>query len=320
MPFPQTAEGEVLVKVRRIGICGTDLHALEGTQPYFTYPRILGHELAGEVMESAHGFSKGDMVSVIPYRHCGWCTACKQGRTNCCVQMQVYGVHIDGGMRSCIAVPAEGLLRTGELDMERSALIEPLAIAAHGVNRAAVKPGEYVAVIGAGPIGLGLMEWARLAGGRVIAVDTHAQRLRFCNEHIPICASIDAKKENLYERLGEITHGNMPEVIIDASGNREAINRGFSLMSHGGRYVLVGLQKEDIVFSHPEFHKREGSLLSSRNATRADFEQVADTMLHGRLKPEYLITHRVPFEELAEYMKGWMGGANGVIKGMAVLE
>src|SRR5271156_24170 len=155
--------GEVLVRVLAVGICGTDLHAFEGTQPFFSYPRILGHELAGELEEfdDAPGFEKGEKVSFIPYFNCGICIACRIGKTNCCTHMQVCGVHLDGGMVEYLSVPSSSLLHSQGLSLDELALIEPLAIGAHGVRRAAIQSGEYVLVIGAGPIGLGTMEFAR---------------------------------------------------------------------------------------------------------------------------------------------------------------
>src|SRR5689334_2842992 len=171
-----------IIKVKRIGICGTDLHAFEGTQPFFEYPRILGHELAGELIEfdDAQGFEKGERVSFIPYFNCGNCVACRAGLTNCCANLKVFGVHINGGFAEYISVPSYSLLHGEGLSFDELSLVEPLAIGAHGVRRAGVKPGEFVLVVGAGPIGLGIAEFARIAGGKVIVMDINEQRLNFC--------------------------------------------------------------------------------------------------------------------------------------------
>src|ERR1041385_763704 len=173
---PVAQAGQSLIKIKRIGICGTDLHAFEGTQPFFSYPRILGHELAGELIDFDHapGFAKGEMVSVIPYFNCGACVACRTGRPNCCVQLKVCGVHVDGGMVDFLSVPSSNLLHADGLTLDELALVEPLAIGAHAVRRAGITPGEFVFVIGAGPIGLATMEFARVAGATVIALDVNA--------------------------------------------------------------------------------------------------------------------------------------------------
>src|SRR6476659_8156967 len=164
---PGLTKGNAIIKIKRIGVCGTDLHAFEGTQPYLEYPRVLGHELAGQLVEfdDAPGFEKGEAVTFIPYFNCGKCIACRNGKGNCCTDIQVCGVHIDGGMTEYLSVPSYSLVKSQGLSYDELALVEPLAIGAHGVRRAAVQPGEFVLVIGAGPIGLGTMEFARIAGG-----------------------------------------------------------------------------------------------------------------------------------------------------------
>jgi 2-desacetyl-2-hydroxyethyl bacteriochlorophyllide A dehydrogenase len=315
---PELKKGQAIIKIKRIGICGTDLHAFEGTQPYFNYPRILGHELAGELVEfdDAPGFSAGESVTFIPYFNCGKCVACRNGKTNCCVQMQVCGVHVDGGMVEYLSVPSSSLLHGDGLSFDELALVEPLSIGAHGVRRAALEPGEFVSVIGAGPIGLGTMEFARIAGAKVIALDINEQRLQFCKDKLKVTYTVNALTSDVTEQLKEITNGDMPTVVIDATGSLKAINNAFQYMAHGARYVLIGLQKGDISFSHPEFHKREGTLMSSRNATRQDFEHVIANMKKGEVKPTTYITHRVLFDRVKEEFEGWLNPANGVIKAM----
>ncbi len=317
IPMPPPSNGQAILRVKKIGICGTDLHAYEGTQPYFNYPKVLGHELALEV-EDAAGYNKGEAVTIIPYFNCGKCIACRNGKLNCCVTINVFGVHIDGGMKEFISVPLDCIVRGEGLGLEELALIEPLAIGAHGVKRAAVTPGEFVLVIGAGPIGLGIMEFARAAGAKVIALDINQQRLNFCADKLGIPFIINGSAENVLERLQKITNGDMPTVIIDATGSLKAINTAFQYLAHGGRFVLVGLQKETFEISHPEFHKREATLMSSRNATRSDFEQVISSIKSGDIQPLNYITHRVKFNEVQAQFKSWLNPANGVIK--AVIE
>lgn len=319
---PTLTSNNSIIKIKRVGICGTDLHAFEGTQPYFSYPRILGHELSGELVEidDAPGFHIGEAVTFIPYFNCGVCIACRNGKPNCCVNIQVCGVHIDGGMVSYLSVPSSSLVHGDGLSFDELALVEPLAIGAHGVRRAGLQPGEFVLVIGAGPIGLGTMDFARIAGAKVIALDINEQRLQFCKNKLNVAYTVNAKTDDVTEQLMEITGGDMPAVVIDATGSLRAINNSFQYMAHGARYVLIGLQKGDISFSHPAFHKREGTLMSSRNATRADFEKVITAMKNKEIDPLTYITHRVDFSQVKDEFAGWLKPETGVIKAMVSLK
>lgn len=319
MDEPVSIAGQALLKVKRIGICGTDLHAYEGTQPFFNYPRVLGHELALEVVEAA-GFTRGQAVTVIPYFNCGTCIACRNGKPNCCVQINVFGVHIDGGMKEYISVPVTAIVDGEGLGEDELALVEPLAIGAHGIRRAAVKENEFILVMGAGPIGLGIMEFATIQGANVIALDINEQRLNFCKRRLSVPHIINAITENVMERLQEITRGEMPTAIIDATGNLKAINTGFQYLAHGGRYVLVGLQKENLSFNHPEFHKREATLMSSRNATKEDFVKVVSSMKAGKVNPANYITHRVNFGQVQTEFPKWLDPGSGVIKAMIEMD
>jgi len=319
---PPLQQGHALLKIKRIGICGTDLHAYEGTQPYFNYPRVLGHELAAEIIEidGSDEFAAGEAVTIIPYLNCGKCVACRNGKTNCCANIKVCGVHVDGGMAEYFSVPVEYIIHGNGLSYDELALVEPLAIGAHGIRRADVKPGEFVLIIGAGPIGLGLMEFVRIAGAEVIAMDINEKRLAFCKEQLKVHHTINAATENVTEKLSMITNNDMPTVVIDATGNRNAMIKAFGYMAHGARYVLVGLQKEELIFSHPEFHKREATLMSSRNATKADFAYVMQCMKQGSVTPSTYITHRTEFNKIKNEFDGWLNPANGVIKAMVEME
>ena len=315
---PVLTKGMSIIKIKRIGICGTDLHAFEGTQPFFNYPRILGHELAGELVEAddAPGFEIGEAVTFIPYFNCGTCIACRSGKPNCCTSIKVAGVHVDGGMVEYLSVPSSTLIHGQGLSFDELALVEMLAIGAHGVRRADVKPHEFVLVIGAGPIGLGTMQFALLAGAKVIALDINDKRLQFCKEKLGVQNIVNALSPDLEEQLKTITAGDMPVVVIDATGSLQAINNGFQYLAHGGRYVLIGLQKANISFSHPEFHKREATLMSSRNATRADFDHVVHSIKKGLVNPATYITHNVPFSDVKNEFETWLDPATGVIKAM----
>ncbi|MEP7237007.1 MAG: zinc-binding alcohol dehydrogenase family protein [Ferruginibacter sp.] len=318
--IPEHSAGNTILRIRRIGLCGTDLHAYEGTQPYFSYPRILGHELAAEIVETDHAdFEKGETVTFIPYFNCGDCIACSNGKPNCCTDIKVCGVHINGGMAEYLAVPSYSLIKSNGLSFDELALIEPLAIGAHAVRRAAVNKDEFVLVVGAGPIGLGIIEFARLAGAHVIVLDVNDARLNFCKEYLQVQHTINAVGGDVLTKLQEITNGHMPTVVIDATGNLKAINSAFQYMAHGARYVLVGLQKEEIHFSHPEFHKREATLMSSRNATREDFEYVISCIKNKQIDPLKFITHKVSFDNLAMEFPSYIKPETGVIKAMVDL-
>lgn len=317
--MPEPREGEALLKIRRIGVCGTDIHAYGGSQPYFEYPRILGHELAAEYIKgNAKGFNPGDKVTFIPYFNCGTCVACRNGLTNCCANITVFGVHIDGGMAEYVCIPEKYLLKCEGLDYDELALVEPLAIAAHGVRRAAVTSKDIVLIMGAGTIGLGLIQFAKIAGAKVIVLDLNEFRLNFCKTALDADEIINPLTDDVVAKLREFTNGDMATVVIDATGNQKVMNGAFNYISHGGRFVLVGLQKGELSFSHPEFHKRESTLMSSRNATVEDFDYVMDCLKLGKIDPKKFITHRADFSEMISEFDHWINPKNNVIK--AIIE
>jgi 2-desacetyl-2-hydroxyethyl bacteriochlorophyllide A dehydrogenase len=320
--IPKLTKGNSIIKIKRIGICGTDFHAFEGTQPFFNYPRILGHELSGELIDyDGNGdFQKGETLTFMPYFYCGTCIACRNGKTNCCSKMQVFGVHVDGGMAEYVSVPSYSLLHGNSLTLDALALVEPLAIGAHGVKRAGIKPGEFVLVAGAGPIGLGIVEFARIAGAKVIIADINEQRLNFCKEKMKVEYTINPASDNAIEEVRNITNGDMPTVVFDATGSQKAILKGFEYMAFGGRYVLVGLQKGEIQFSHPEFHKRESTLMSSRNAVKEDFEFVISCLKNNYIDTKSFITHTTKFSLLKEEFSMLSNPASGVIKAMVSID
>lgn len=320
--LPEKKAGYALLKIRRIGICGTDLHAFEGTQPFFSYPRVLGHELAGEIVdiEEDSVFKKGDFVTIVPYYSCGDCRACQTGKTNCCTHLHVAGVHVNGGMAEYFQVPIANLMKDPDLSLDDLALVEPLAIGAHGIRRAHIRQGDRVLVVGAGPIGLGAVKMAQIAGADVILMDVNAQRLAHVQQKWGISLAINPLKENALASLQAYTLGQMPEVVIDATGNVKAIETSFSYMSHGGIFVLIGLQLQSISFSHPEFHKREGTLMSSRNATKEDFQRVIDAMKTGQIVAHDFITHRLAFEDVPAEFSRLLAPQTGVIKAMIQLD
>ncbi|WP_310831708.1 zinc-binding alcohol dehydrogenase family protein [Paenibacillus pedocola] len=318
LPEPVLEEGKALVRIRRIGICGTDLHAYQGNQPYFSYPRILGHELAGVVEaigENEDGLHQGDQVSVIPYMHCGECSACVSGKTNCCKNMRVFGVHIDGGMRELVSVPINHLIKTEGLTLDQSAMLEPLAIGAHAIRRSGLKAGDTVLVIGAGPIGLGVMALARYAGAKVIAMDVNNERLSFCRTWAKVEHTVNALQQPK-DKLAAITGGESAGVVIDATGNVASMAGAFDLVAHGGSLVYVGLVKSDITFNDPNFHSHEMTVMGSRNATMEDFDFVLKAISAGYIDIDRYITHRSSFEGMTSQFESWLKPESKVIKAL----
>ncbi|GGA11081.1 alcohol dehydrogenase [Paenibacillus marchantiophytorum] len=321
MQEPTVKAGEVIVRIKRIGICGTDLHAYKGNQPFFSYPRVLGHELSGyveEIGEGVSGLQVGDLVSVVPYMHCGTCIACRHGNTNCCTDMKVLGVHMDGGMRELVAIPASHLIKTEGLTLDQAAMLEPLSIGAHALRRSGLRAGETALVIGAGPIGLGVMILAKQLGATVIAMDINDERLAFCRKWAGVDQTVNALQQPK-EQLAELTNGDMPTVVFDATGNARSMTDSFGLVAHGGKLVYVGLVKADITFHDPDFHKRELTLMGSRNATMKDFDTVCEAMQTGVIDIESYITHRASFEDMIGEFETWLKPESKVIKAIVCL-
>ncbi|TCN22747.1 zinc-binding alcohol dehydrogenase family protein [Mesobacillus foraminis] len=314
-------EGEAIVAIKRIGICGTDLHAFKGNQPFFQYPRVLGHELAGVIEwigDNSFGLKTGDQVSIIPYMECGQCIACRKGKTNCCTQMNVMGVHIDGGMQEKISVPYHHLIKTEGLSLDETAVIEPLSIGAHAVRRGEIQAGEFVLVIGAGPIGLGVMSFAKQAEARVIAMDINNDRLEFCRRWADVDYTINAL-ESPMEAIQKITGGDMPELVFDATGNARSMTDSFRYPANGGKLIFVGLVKSEIVFSDPDFHSKELTLMASRNATKEDFDFVIRSIRSRKIKVDEYITHRSEFKQMINTFEEWLSPDAGVIKAVVEL-
>ena len=313
--------GEAIVRVHRIGVCGTDLHAFKGEQPFFSYPRILGHELGVEVLALGPGgdptgrLAVGSRCAVEPYLNCGTCVACRRGKPNCCVALQTLGVHTDGGMREAIALPLAKLHPAPSLSYEQLALVEMLGIGAHAVSRAAIEPGEWALVVGAGPIGLSTLVFARDAGARVIATDLDAGRLAFCRREIGIEHTIQAGP-GLLDALRELTGGELPTVVFDATGSARSMMASFNLVAQGGKLVFVGLVQADITFNDPEFHRRELTLFASRNATSGDFNRIIAAIEAGRIATTAWISQLASPEEAVEHFGDWTKPETGVIKAM----
>ena len=310
-----------MLRITKIGICGTDLHAFQGNQSFFSYPRILGHELAAEIVEiddNPQGMKAGDRAIIMPYLSCGNCIACRNGKTNCCSDIAVLGVHTDGGMQEVISLPIDILIPSGSLNDKEIAIVEPLAIGAHSLRRAQIKKGETVLVVGCGPIGYGIIKLAQVAGAKVLAMDVNKQRLKFAQEVFGVEGLINAL-ENPLESVLALNNNELPTVVIDATGNKKALEEGVNYMAHGGRYVLVGHHKGDLSFNHPLIHSKETTLMCSRNATMEDMLHVKTVLESGEFPTEAYITHEVPFIEMIENFGSWLKPESGVVKAMLSL-
>lgn len=310
---------EVLVKIKRIGICGTDIHAYGGNQPFFQYPRVLGHELSGiveQIGENVQKVTAGDQISVIPYMHCGECIACENGKTNCCTSMKVTGVHIDGGMKEYLILPESHVLKVNQLSLNDAAVVEPLSIGAHAVRRAEIKEGETVLIIGAGPIGLGVARFAKLQGAKTIIMDLSEERLSFSKKWADSDFIVKAS-DSAVEELKSINNGRLPSVVLDATGNKFSMMGAFNYVSHGGKLVYVGLVKDDISFNDPDFHSKELTLMGSRNATMEDFEYVIRCIEKEQVDATSYITHSINFEDTPDYFYAKSFNTN---KALIVLE
>ena len=318
-PVPVRGANEVLVRIRHVGICGTDFHIYAGKHPFLEYPRVMGHELSGTVAEAPSGstLKKGDPVYIVPYLSCGQCHACRKRLTNACQNIKVLGVHCDGGMAEYVSVPEQNVVPTGGIALADAAMIEFLAIGAHGVKRGSINANDRVLVTGSGPIGMSAIIFAKARGAHVTVMDTREDRLAFAVDGLGADTSLfaDASAENEAMRM---TGGDGFDVVIDATGNAIPMQRGFNFLAHGARYVLLSVVRTDITFSDPEFHKREATLFASRNAQPDDFAEVVRQMEAGKVPTRALNTHTGRLEDGVSLFNEWSRPEAGVIK--AILE
>ncbi len=315
--MPACKSGEILVRPRRIGICGTDYHIYEGKHPFLQYPRIMGHELAVEVVTTtaSSAFEVGDICVVNPYLSCGQCIACRKGKPNCCTRISVLGVHQDGGMQEFFAIPEANLLAAPGLSIDSCATVEFLAIGAHAVRRVVVGPEDNVLVVGGGPIGLGAALFAKLAGAtKVILLDRDAERVHATA--LIIGVEPLTLEDGFEKRISEMTDGNNFDVVFDATGNQVSMQRGFDFVASGGRYVLVSVVKDQITFADPDFHRREMTLYGSRNATAEDFQCVISAIRAGKVPVDKIITHRTSLAEAVHNLPLWAQQKTGLIKAL----
>jgi alcohol dehydrogenase len=316
--------GEARVRVRRVGICGTDVSGYLGKMPLFSYPRIPGHELGVEVLDVGPGVTNvrpGDHCSVEPYLDCRRCFACRRGAGNCCENLQVLGVHTDGGLRPRLVVPALKLHPSANLTPEQFALVETLAIGCHAVQRGSPRPDDCVLVVGAGPIGLSVITFARLTGAKLLVLDRDPQRLEFCKRAMGIEHALLSRGDGKeLDVLRELTGGALPSVVFDATGNTASMCQSFHYCAHTGRLVFVGIVPDDVAFADPLLHRRELTVFASRNALPADFRRIIGLIEEGRIDTRPWVTHRTPFAEMIERFPSYTRPETGVVKAIVEVE
>ncbi len=314
--------GQVLVKTHRMGICGTDISGFLGKMPFFSYPRIPGHELGVEVLAVGDGVQNvvvGDRCSVEPYMNCGSCYACRKGNGNCCESLKVIGVMIDGGLCDKFLIRAEKLHPSKKLNYEQLALVETLAIGCHACDRGGAAEGDHVLIIGAGPIGLATLEFTRLTGATVTVMDMVQSRLDFCREVYGVPHTILFKADGSEgEQMQRITGGDKYFVVTDATGNNRSMSSALEYVAHTGSLVYVGITTSEVSFKHPTLHKPEMSIKGSRNALPSDFTRIIGLIENGTINTERWITHRTQFDTVIGEFESFTRPESGVIK--AVIE
>ncbi|MBI3850961.1 MAG: zinc-binding alcohol dehydrogenase family protein [Verrucomicrobia bacterium] len=317
--------GEALARVHRIGICGTDYGGYLGKMPFFSYPRIPGHELGVEVLDLGAGVTNvkvGDRCSVEPYMNCQQCYSCRQGHGNCCENLKVLGVMMDGGMTERMVLPARKLHPANKLTSEQCALVETLAIGCHAVNRANPQAGDNILVIGAGPIGLSVIEFAKLSGAKTIVMDMNDRRLAFVRERMGVPDTVLTKGDgDELKQLGDLTNSQLADVVVDATGSHTSMGHALNYCAFGGRLVYVGITQLEVTFPHaPVMHRRELTLLASRNALAPDFTRIIKLIEDGRIDTRPWITHRAAFDRMIDEFPNWLKPETGVIKAMVAVD
>lgn len=305
--FRQTISAHsALIKVRRVAICGTDLHAFKGQQPFFSYPRILGHEIAGEVVEvgsKVTHLKAGDYCAIEPYRNLSEDQAVKRGKTNCGKDLSVLGVHEDGAMQEFIVCDANLIHPVNDLELDHLALIEPLSIGRHAIVRANIQQNDTVLIVGVGPIGYGVLMQCIAKKHRVAVLDSNPERLAFVQKNFPDIPVLNLTDKVIAE-LEAAFDGELPTIVLDATGSKESMENSFNYAAAGGSIVFVGLFMGSVTFDDPNFHKKELTLKASRNATKHDFQFVINALRNKEINLDGYISQRIKFLDTPEEFEG----------------
>ena len=304
--MPKPKEGEALLRVKSAGICGSDIGAFRGTNGLVSYPRIIGHEIAGEVISipenNKNGIKPGDRVIVDPYLYCGHCYPCSIGRTNCCVDLKVLGVHVDGGMAEYFCHPADMLLKVpDDMPWDIIPLAEPLTIALHGIHRMNLKAGEHIAINGAGPIGLLAAMVALHYGAEPIMIDLVKERLDFAKS-LGVRYTINLREEDLVEKVREYTNGRMAECVMEASGANSAIRATLDIVSHAGRIALTGWPKQETPIPTDMITRKEVDVRGARTSA-GEFPEAIDLIYHQKVDARRILTKVISIDEAPETIR-----------------
>ena len=318
-PEPVCREQDVKVRVEAVCVCGSDVSAILGRNALFTYPRVLGHEVAGIVTEvgpAVRGVQKGDRVALMPCISCGHCRACRKGKTNCCESLRLYGVKEDGGMQEILCPPATNWLKLpAGMKAHTAAMIEPLTIGAHAVGRLSFGEEDRVLVIGAGPIGMSCAVNAAARGAQVLLADTNENRCTFCRSRFPF-GTVNVLGDQYRQKLEAFTEGELFDAVIDTTAAPASMNHAWEYLCQGGELLFVGIHSKDLTWNDFSFHMKEPALFTTRNSTRADYEKVLSLIGDGLIDPDRFITHVTPFEKAADELLLWVRPETGVYKGV----
>lgn len=316
-PVPVAGKGEALLKINYVGFCGSDLSTFLGKNPMVDYPRVPGHEISGVIVslgeEVPANIQSGQAVTVVPYTNCGQCSSCRKGRFNACRSNQTLGVQRDGAMQEYLAVPWQKLIINDQLSSKELAMVEPLTVGFHAIDRGRVTDIDTVLVFGCGMIGSGAVIRAALRGAKVIAVDIDDQKLDIARK-IGASHCINSKTTNLHEALQEITGGHGPDVIIEAAGNPFTYQAALEEAAFAARVVCIGYAKNDVSFATKLWVQKEIDIMGSRNATPSDFEAVINYLRQGTFPLDEMITRTIQPEEAADAVAVWAANPGQVMK------
>lgn len=314
---PVAGAGEVLIRMKYVGFCGSDLSTYLGKNPMVNYPRIPGHEISGMIAELGagvpEGFEKGEPVTVVPYTNCGQCPSCRRGRAYACQFNQTLGVQRDGAMQEFISVPWEKVLKAPTLSDLELAMVEPLTVGFHAIERGRVTDLDTVMVLGCGMIGAGAIVRAALRGAKVIAVDIDDHKLELAKE-LGAHHAVNSMKQDLHIELQKLTNGDGPDVAIEAAGNPVTYRAAVDELAFTGRVICIGYAAKEVQFATKLFVQKEMDIMGSRNATAEDFRAVISYLERGTFPLEKMITRKIKPDEAAEAVQAWADEPGKVMK------
>jgi len=315
--IPVPGPGELLLQVHYVGFCGSDLSTYLGKNPIVSYPRIPGHEISAVIRQLGkditEGYHVGDKVCVVPYTNCGDCSSCRRGRAHACRNNQTLGVQREGAMQEYITLPVEKVLRAPGLNELELAMVEPLTVGFHAVQRGRVEETDVVMVLGCGMIGAGAIAGAALRGAKVIAVDIDDYKLELAAS-LGAQHTINSSNSDLHQELETLTAGDGPDVVIEAAGNPLTYRAAVDEVAFTGRVICIGYAGSEVSFATKLFVQKEIDIMGSRNATPEDFRSVIAYLEQGSFPLDRMITKKVKPEDAARAVKEWADDPGKVMK------